>query len=160
MTAPGLPRRPLASVRSFFEFACLFLISCSRIGITCPAASQGNANYPITDSMTTVSGTCLAGYQGSSQASCSAGGTWTMLSSCTRKQCAAETSSNAVWPTTDSQSGASGTCVAGYVGNALRLCTVDGTWGPVIQQCTRAFISCGIALSHFLSDTFHRVDVQ
>ena len=59
--------------------------SCTRL--TCPATTMGNANFALTNSMTTGYGTCLSGYSGSPSSACSNAGTWGGVSNaCTRTQ--------------------------------------------------------------------------
>ena len=59
--------------------------SCTRL--TCDATTMGNANFAVTDSLTTATGTCLGGYSGSPTSACTASGTWGAVSNpCTRTQ--------------------------------------------------------------------------
>ena len=52
-------------------------------------------------------------------------------------QCSAIAEGNASWATTDSLTVANGTCVSGYAGTPTRSCNADGSFGDIINPCTR-----------------------
>ena len=57
----------------------LLLTICA--GLSCPAIEDGNAQWPLSTSLTpTVSGTCNAGFSGSPSRECDANGQWGAIS--------------------------------------------------------------------------------
>ena len=52
-------------------------------------------------------------------------------------QCAATEEGNADWALTNSLTLATGTCVPGYSGSPTRPCNADGSFGDIINPCTR-----------------------
>ena len=44
---------------------------------------------------------------------------------------------NANFPATDSMTTGSGVCIGGYSGTPTSACSDSGTWGTVVNACTR-----------------------
>ena len=107
----------------------------------CSAITEGFATWAAADSLTSVSGTCQAGYQGSPSRTCSADGTFgEIINPCRRIVCSAQRHDNAMWSDTNSGTTASGICDHGWSGLPTRECSFTGTWGSVSSQCER--ITC------------------
>ena len=51
----------------------------------------------------------------------------------------AKTENNANWAATDSLTLATGTCIPGYSGSPTRACNADGSFGDIINPCTRTW---------------------
>ena len=107
----------------------------------CDAVTEGFANWTATDSLTSVSATCQAGYQGSPSRTCGADGTFgEIINPCQRIMCSAHNQDNAQWSDTGSGVPANGVCDLGWTGSPTRECSITGTWGSIVSSCTR--ITC------------------
>ena len=107
----------------------------------CEAVTEGFANWTATDSLTSVSATCQAGYHGSPSRTCGADGTFgEIINPCQRIVCSAHNQDNAQWPDTDSGYTANGVCDLGSVGSPTRNCSMTGLWGAIVLPCVR--ITC------------------
>jgi hypothetical protein len=102
----------------------------------------GNVTWPSTAAGVTANGTCVTNYSsvGTPTRACNADGTWssTVTNACTRYQCAAGTTNNAVWPLTDSSTtGVAGACTwPTYQGKPKKDCSALGVWGSETTPCT------------------------
>ena len=65
-------------------------------------------------------------------------------------QCAAKTEDNANWAATDSLNLATGTCIPGYSGSPTRACNADGSFGDIINPCTRTWFNLVYLATHVL----------
>ena len=112
-------------------------ISNPCVQIYCPASQLDHADWPLTAAGTAnVSAPCGSGYGGQAVRSCDMHGNWaTLATACVRLQCANVTEGNAMWTMTNSLTQTTGTCVAGYLGNPVRECGADGSFGPIINSC-------------------------
>ena len=126
------------------QWAATVASSCTRI--SCAATTKENAAFPQSDSMTTVTGTCVDGYTGTPQATCSSSGTWSNVSpGCAIKVCAQLTDdvNNVVWPATNAFATATVTCSSGYVGSPSRPCLASGSFGAVTGSCVQLKCAAG-----------------
>lgn len=100
------------------------------IGLSCPAGTVANANWPATIAGEQATGTCLTGFSGTPSRSCSAAGVW----SATQNDCVAVIPScpqdfnyqNAIWPATAPGGVATGACRVGFTSDS-----------PPQRQCIR-----------------------
>ena len=113
--------------------------ACSRN--LCSVATFGNANWPAnTHSMTTATGTCVAGYSGTPSRACHADGTWSeaITNPCVQLFCPSTQLNDANWShTAAGTTSVAGECVAGYSGTPTRGCDLTGNWQTVAVPCTR-----------------------
>jgi len=100
---------------------------------TCPAETTANCVLTTTNSGSTDTATCAAGYTGACSYSCSIG-TWTKVANTCAAQCAAGTTNSCVLTTTNSGSTDTGTCAAGDTGTCSFSCS-NGTWTQVTDTC-------------------------
>ena len=113
------------------------------VGIECQpfADAVNNVQWPKTITMTNGVGLCVAGFQGSPQRPCEANGSWntTVIGTCHPISCSAESSfKNAAWPATNAGSSSNGTCVTGYSGAPVRMCSITGVWASSVSPaCVR-----------------------
>ena len=106
--------------------------------------SDNNANWPSPPAVNMiVQGNCLSGYSSPSQPSrlCQSNGQWssTISNPCVRNVCSGVSEDNASWPSANSLTTASGTCVPGYTGSPTRPCSAAGTYGAISNRCTQIF---------------------
>ena len=126
------------------QWAATATTSCTRI--VCGATTKDNAALPQTNSLTTATGSCIAGYTGTPQATCSASGTWSAVSpGCTLRVCAQvnDAANNVVWPATNAFASATGICASGFAGVTTRPCTSSGTFGTVSGSCVQLKCAAG-----------------
>jgi hypothetical protein len=109
-------------------------------GKTCKSEIEGNADWPLTDSDTDASGTCVEGYEGNPRRTCQLSGIWSLQVDfpCEQKTCAAETTVSVNWPTTFAGEGSVGECAPGYeldpLGAPSRACLISGNWSDTISR--------------------------
>ena len=88
----------------------------------------------------TSSGTCVAGYTGTTSRGCSLTGAWLTPSPlCTAIMCASigNDGQQSSWPSTQAGQVATGTCFAGFEGSPTRTCSIEGQWETVTNPCTQ-----------------------
>ena len=88
----------------------------------------------------TASGTCVAGYTGTTTRSCLLSGEWATPSPlCAAIMCAAITNDGqqSSWPSTQAGQVAAGSCFAGFEGSPARACSITGQWETVSDPCTQ-----------------------
>ena len=85
-----------------------------------------------------VSGTCVAGYQGSPSRSCSYELVWSVPEpACEQIWCPSiDEDGHASWPSMTAGSTAGGSCMTGYRGDPVRACSITGEWGTIQDPCT------------------------
>ena len=113
--------------------------------IYCTASTPGyaafNAQWPAqVQAGTSASGTCVAGYSGTTSRACSLAGVWgTPSPLCDAIKCAAISNDGAhsSWPQTQAGQSASGSCLTGYEGSPTRLCSMTGQWETVSSPCVQ-----------------------
>ena len=127
------------------------VVSPACVRNTCPSDTFDNAVWAgNTPSMTTVVGTCAAGYAGTPSRACNADSTWaaTTTNPCVRLFCPATLLNDATWPHTASgTANVTGECVAGYSGTPSRGCDLNGNWQTATAHCTR--IRCSAVTEGF-----------
>ena len=106
-----------------------------------PSYSAFNAQWPSSvQAGYSASGSCLAGYSGTTSRSCSISGTWNTPSPlCQAIYCApiADDGMHASWLSTQAGFPSTGTCLTGYEGSPTRVCSVSGLWQSVVSPCTQ-----------------------
>lgn len=116
--------------------------SCTRR--TCSSTVLGNATFPQTNSLTTINGTCQAGFTLASlppSAYCDASGTWVSFTNpCQRITCPSEVSGLVTWPISDSQTTVTLSCPSGFSGSPSRTCNLNGQWSAITNPCQE--LSC------------------
>jgi len=111
----------------------------------CPALTADTfADWAQSDSLTTVSGSCIAGYAGNPTRQCRADGSWGPISNPCEAIQACPVSldySHADFPITNENTWGVGTCNPGWTGQAVRFCKEGGVWSElVVVHCER--ITC------------------
>ena len=106
---------------------------------TTPGYLPFNADWPETlQAGYSTSGTCAAGYTGTTTRSCSLTGQWNTPSPlCSQIVCPSipDDGAHASWSSTAAGNTATGTCLGGYEGTPQRECSITGQWGAVTSPC-------------------------
>ena len=106
------------------------LVSNGNCVPTCP-----NGTFVAVTSCSACPVGCTACVSYKSCTSCSAGYSLSM-GTCIALQCAPVSGDgNANWTQTATNTNATGTCLAGYVGSPTRTCSSSATFGPVVNPC-------------------------
>ena len=100
----------------------------------CPAQTINNCLVTTTNSGTTDTGACSAGYSGSCAYSCSNGAFTQVTNTCAPAACSAQTINNCVVTTTGSGNTDTGTCSAGHSGACSYSCS-NGAFTQVANTC-------------------------
>ena len=108
---------------------------------TTPSYLPFNADWPETlQAGYSTSGTCSAGYTGTTTRSCSLAGQWNTPSPlCSQIVCPSipDDGAHASWSSTAAGNTALGTCLDGFEGTPQRECSITGQWGPISNACSR-----------------------
>ena len=102
--------------------------------------TDGNANWPLTNSLVTTPGVCVAGWTGSPTRTCDPAGDFgEIINPCVQIMCPLLTADSATWASSAAGSATvEGTCDLGFVGAPVRSCGIEGSWGAATgTPCTR-----------------------
>jgi len=129
---PGFSGSPLRTCSARGQWESLVINHCTRN--RCSGLTEGNANWPATNSLQQAAGSCASGFLGNPRRLCQADGTFGPIQNpCVDASttCPSQTFGTASWPSTFVGDVASGTCVSG---SPTRRCKVDGTWESLVQN--------------------------
>ena len=129
------------------------------LGLSCPAIEDGNAQWPLSTSLSAVAGTCNAGFAGSPSRECDADGQWGAITNacegtsifcsiCCSQACAAlycpeNTAGDAAWNKTLAGNVATGECREDMTGFPWRQCLLSGVWNStIVNPCRVKYSNC------------------
>ena len=103
----------------------------------CTAVTESNVNWPLTNSLTTISGVCAAGFSGSPSRTCLADGTFgEIINPCVQILCQERSEGNALWVSSAAGTETvAGTCNLGWDGSPIRACNIVGEWQTISNPC-------------------------